>query len=211
MEILTDDASLPKFKKQYIPGKFEITSNNAKNVNKNHLQILKSTYEKFLQIPNADFKIFMAKSLQNTNSQTLVYFLLSLLSSCKNPSEFKIFEFLSQTDLESFFKSYRKEDFDLFIKLLVEVSKTQGGGTRSFLHQIAMLQNRQINLSWLSDSHLFGQLYHQACSVASIQEAKELVEHVNLACSILESSFSSSEEPSVDEESSTGIATINKL
>lgn len=213
-EVFTDDIPQQKFRRQYVPSKFEVTSNVTKNVNKNHLQILKSTHEKFLQIPNADFKIFMSKSIQNTNTQTLIFFLLGLISNSQNPAELKISEFLTSTDLDQFCKSYRSEDYQLLNNLLKEVSKIQaqsdsiGTKTSGYLRLLSVLQNRGLSLRWLDDTSIFGEIYQQAVDVQSTQDANLLLDNLNLAFGLLDSSFASGKEYQSETDSDFGILTL---
>lgn len=95
------------------PLKFEAKLNLSKYVNQSHLSILKSTYEKFELIPNADFQIFLSKSLENTTSQTLFFFLLTQAKLNKHLNASSLNTFLKSQEVSKWFLSFQSEDYQV--------------------------------------------------------------------------------------------------
>jgi hypothetical protein len=148
---------------------------------------------------NADFNLFLNKSLENTTSQTLFFFLLTNAHTSSLVNSDSVSNFLLSSDLKELFSGYKSKDYQILNQLLRQTFKNQPEGAYE-----AMIQNLSrsgMELSWVVEDDIFLNCNSELQAVDSVDQLSSCLSSVRKACLTLESSFISSDSANSGEQS----------
>jgi hypothetical protein len=95
----------------------------------------------------------LSKSLSNTNSQTLFFFLLTNPSCSSYLNADSLITFLKNSNFKQLFQGYHTEDYQIFSQLLRQT--LAGDNTRTYESVIQKLADSGMDLNWISEDEIF--------------------------------------------------------